>query len=80
MYRAIVSGVLDESISLSDVKGNCSAEACRWENYATLAVCASIEDVSSSIEVHKRSAYANTRISGLSWVGTLFPKKSCDRN
>jgi hypothetical protein len=75
MYRAITSGVLSESISMSDVKGNCSAEACKWEQYTTLAVCTSIEDVSSSIEVLQdanANGFAIARISGATWVSDHF--------
>jgi hypothetical protein len=68
MYKAILSGVLNDAQSISDVKGNCSAEACRWDGYTTLAICAAIEDVSSKVELHNNTkGYAVAHISGTSW-------------
>jgi hypothetical protein len=63
MFRAVLSGVLDDEKTLSDVIGNCSAEACKWNEYTTLAVCASVEDVSSQGQVRKE----RFSISGTSW-------------
>jgi hypothetical protein len=68
MHQAILSGLLNDAQSISDIKGNCSAEACRWDGYTTLAICAAIEDVSSKIELRNdTSGYASARISGTSW-------------
>jgi hypothetical protein len=64
MFRAVLSGVLDDKKTLSDVVGNCSAEACQWNEYTTLAVCASVEDVSSQGQVRNE----RFSISGTSWV------------
>jgi hypothetical protein len=63
MFRAVLSGTLDDEKTLSDVVGNCSAEACKWEKYTTLAVCASVEDVSSQGQI-KNGQFS---ISGTSW-------------
>jgi hypothetical protein len=68
MYKAVLSGLLGNAQSISDIKGNCSAEACRWDGYTTLAICAAIEDVSSKIEIRNDTkGYASARISGTSW-------------
>jgi hypothetical protein len=65
---AVRSGILDEEKSLSDVTGQCSAETCTWDDYTTLAVCASTEDVSSQGQIHNDSeGVPRFSITGTSW-------------
>lgn len=49
MSDAIFSGGLQRQNLLSDVTGNCTSERCDWEPYWTLAVCPTVEDVTSRI-------------------------------
>jgi hypothetical protein len=68
MFKAILSGVLEDQNSLSDIKGNCQAESCKWEDYTTLAVCPTIENVSSKGEMYKTSNnFPGFRLRGTSW-------------
>ena len=68
MFKAVLSGTLDDNKSISDVQGSCFAEACKWDEYTTLAVCAAVEDISSSVEIRKDSAKLHqSRIRGASW-------------
>lgn len=48
MLSAIRSGMLDSYRSLSNVSGTCSTSQCTWGNHTTLAVCSSVEDISST--------------------------------
>jgi hypothetical protein len=69
MSKAILAGVLDDQKSVSDITGNCKAEACKWGDYTTLAVCASIDDVSSQGEVRNDSRKVpGFRLRGTSWM------------
>jgi hypothetical protein len=69
IFKAVLSGLLEEKKSVSDVAGICSAEACRWDEYTTLAVCAAVDDVSSSGEIRVNpKKLPEFRISGTSWV------------
>tara|TARA_R110002003_G_scaffold46_21_gene3874 strand:+ start:13317 stop:14207 length:891 start_codon:yes stop_codon:yes gene_type:complete len=68
--RAVLAGILDRNNSISDVVGTCQAEACTWDEYTTLAVCASIEDISSKAEMFIRNDSGHLpamRISGAQW-------------
>ncbi|KAF2833821.1 hypothetical protein CC86DRAFT_15398 [Ophiobolus disseminans] len=68
MFKAIMSGVLDDRLSISDIRGNCPTEACKWDRYTTLAVCATTEEVSSKIERRKDAREINRfQISGTPW-------------
>ncbi|KAF2741367.1 hypothetical protein EJ04DRAFT_480683 [Polyplosphaeria fusca] len=49
MTRAMTSGFLDDYRHPSNVTGACDSEHCSWRPFSTLAICASIEDVSSSV-------------------------------
>ncbi|EUC48596.1 hypothetical protein COCMIDRAFT_33877 [Bipolaris oryzae ATCC 44560] len=47
MSKGILTGILDDISSPSDVTGSCQAEFCTWEPYQTLAVCSFVDDVSA---------------------------------
>ena len=49
MSDAIYSGLLSRQNRPSDVTGNCTTERCDWDPYWTLAVCPTVEDVTSRI-------------------------------
>jgi hypothetical protein len=68
MHKAVLSGIFEEHKSLSEITGNCQAELCRWEDYTTLAVCATIEEVSSQGEMYNTSSkFPGFRLRGMSW-------------
>lgn len=68
MFRAIYSGVLDEKKHVSDIIGECQAEACTWKQYTTLAVCASVDETSSSSTFNnKTNSVPGFHISGTTW-------------
>lgn len=48
MLTAIRSGMLDSYRSLSNITGTCPGNQCIWKQHTTLAVCSSVEDVSST--------------------------------
>jgi hypothetical protein len=62
MFRTVLSGVLDDKKAISDVNSECSAETCKWDEYTTLAVCASIEGVSSNAELDNDGIVAGVRL------------------
>lgn len=49
MSDAVTSGLLTRQNTLSDVAGDCPSERCNWPPYWTLAVCPTVEDLSSKI-------------------------------
>jgi hypothetical protein len=49
MSAAIASAMTDSYRSLSNVTGSCDTNHCEWEPYTTLAICSTVEDVSSLI-------------------------------
>lgn len=76
MYNAIISGILEPSKSLSDVQGNCSAEACTWHNYTTVAVCTKVEDISTSLKIEIRGkghGESGVIVSGADWKPPAQP-------
>ncbi|KAH7094363.1 hypothetical protein FB567DRAFT_556016 [Paraphoma chrysanthemicola] len=68
-YReSVLSSVLSTDPSPSDIVGDCMSEACSWQPYTSLAVCASIEDISSRGVMYNNSqGYPNLRIAGANW-------------
>lgn len=52
MRAAIKSAAAQNYQSHSNVTGHCPTDQCSWEEFTTLAVCTSVEDVSSSIVIH----------------------------
>ena len=54
MRSAVTNGLLSTDITLSDVRGFCSTGNCTFEDYSSLAVCSSIDDVTPSIVEHCR--------------------------
>jgi hypothetical protein len=70
MYKAILSGLLETNRNISDVRGHCSAEACKWNDYTTLAVCGSVEEVAGevrNVSGSRGGAIPRFSISGASW-------------
>ncbi|KAH3917227.1 hypothetical protein HBI56_120650 [Parastagonospora nodorum] len=70
MYKAILSGLLDHDKSISDIQGSCTAEACKWQDYTTLAICASVEEVKGEIRIDNSTRWGSIpylKISGTSW-------------
>lgn len=63
MFEALLAGMMDNNKTVSDVQGNCSAEACKWESYTTLAICNTVEDIPSGL----RFSNDTLRLSGVSW-------------
>jgi hypothetical protein len=63
MFKAVLSGMLNNNKTVSDVQGNCSAEACKWDNYTTLAICNTVEEIPSGLEFRNNTL----RISGVPW-------------
>lgn len=74
MFNALLAGMLDNTKTISDVKGNCSAEACKWEKYTTFAICNTVDDISSGVEIRDKIA----RISNASWEPPVQPNDMSD--
>jgi hypothetical protein len=55
MLSAIKSGMLDSYRSLSNITGSCPTNQCSWKQHTTLAVCSSVEDISSTTVVFNKS-------------------------
>lgn len=51
MRAAIKSAAVQNYQSYSNVTGHCPTDQCSWEEFNTLAVCISVEDVSSTIVI-----------------------------
>jgi hypothetical protein len=66
MFSAILSGIAADEKSISDIKGNCSAEACTWADYTTLAICASVEEVTGVVR-NDTNNMARFNILGSEW-------------
>ncbi|PSN65754.1 hypothetical protein BS50DRAFT_397207 [Corynespora cassiicola Philippines] len=49
IVKAMYSGMIAGRNTLSDVVGHCPGDYCTWEEHRTLAVCSSLEDLSSSV-------------------------------
>lgn len=70
---------MDKTNSISDVVGTCQADACTWDDYATIGICASVEDISSRAELIPQindTRSARTRIAGVSWSPPVVTRTS----
>ncbi|KAF1809844.1 hypothetical protein P152DRAFT_441359 [Eremomyces bilateralis CBS 781.70] len=48
LSRALISGAVANH-SLSDIPAECPTSRCEWKSYTTLAICSSVEDISSEL-------------------------------
>lgn len=77
MFGAILSGTLDNDKSISDIKGNCSAEACTWEDHTTLAICSSVEETSGMVQNDTKNM-PRFSIPGTTWQPPAQPLSIAD--
>ncbi|KAF2027809.1 hypothetical protein EK21DRAFT_102269 [Setomelanomma holmii] len=70
-FSSLLSGVLNRNNSISDIVGTCQAESCTGDDYTTLAVCESVEDISSQGVSYNRSNSTSpstgVRLAGAGW-------------
>ena len=52
MQVAVTNGLLTPSVSSSEVTANCHTGNCTFADYSSLAVCSSVDDVTSTIIAH----------------------------
>lgn len=56
MSDAVTAALLTRQNTLSDVSSDCSSERCDWAPYWTLAVCSTVDDLSSKITSLERGS------------------------
>lgn len=61
MQVAVTSGLLTTDASPSDIKGTCQTGNCTFEDYSSLAICSSVDDVTPTLIAHCPPGYSDTR-------------------
>ncbi|MCJ1270468.1 hypothetical protein MMC22_010365 [Lobaria immixta] len=60
MQVAVTSGLLTTDASPSDIKGTCQTGNCTFEDYSSLAICSSVDDVTPTLIAHCPPGYSDT--------------------
>lgn len=60
IQSAAITGMYNDYESASNVTSKCPGSRCTWEPYTTLALCYSVEDVTSTLVVHKQGQVDRT--------------------